>query len=299
MKEKTETIKKAEKALSRIPLAEISEYGIHGTAWRKSVKFCIVNNTIYLQSSSLAWNMKANFWKNKIKRGEVEPTEAILLRGYDNWSVRWMVSAETVERYEDEFDLGNFFSIFRSDGTLKGLKKLIKENPSDYKNHTFSDEQIMKSHADYQEYLDLVAQDKKERKDKVVSIVPPQIDQMPFFAPNPALDNLTLNELVARIEAMGWEVVLKRKGDAESIVVNEERRRLLMTELNSTKLERRTLLRLEDLGITTLGQLVQMNKEQLLSAPSVKILDACLAERLLESYGLHFELDVNAFFTQQ
>lgn len=299
MKEKTETIKKAEEALSRIPLAVISEYGIRGARRRNSVKFCLVNNTIYLQSSSLVWNMKTYFWKNKIKKGEVKPTEAFLLRGYDNYSARWMVAAETVERYEDEFDLGNFFSMFSSDGTLKWLKKLIKENPSDYENHILSDEQIMKIHADYQEYLDLVAQDKKERKDKVVNIVPPKIDQMPFFAPNPALDNLTLNELVARIEAMGWEVVLKRKGDAESIVVNEERRLLLMTDLNRTQLERRTLLRLEELGITTLGQLAQMNEEQLLSAPSVKIWDTAHIKRLLEHYGLHFNLDVKAYLTQQ
>jgi hypothetical protein len=305
MKIKTETLEKAEQALFQIPSVIISEYNLNRKKWPQVIKFCSINDTIYLQASSLSWSTKPSYWKNKVEKGEITPTSAFPVRNDETKYIRWIVAAEVVELYELDFSLGDFFSKFSSDGTLKGLKKLIKENPSDYDNFKFSDEQIMKAHADYKKYLDLVAQDKQERKNKVVSVVPPRIDQVPFFGKssssgvNPTFDDLTLNELVARIEAMGWEVMLKRKGDTAPVVVNEDRRRLLMIELKFTSLERQTCLRLEDLGITTLGQIAQMNKEQLLSAPRIQSWDTAKIEKVLEHYGLHFNLDVKAYLTQQ
>ena len=285
-KEKSEKRIQAEALILELPSVTFTEMENPSIPYFHKMNFCFVNNSIYLQASSVTNLSGGSYFRYKSDSGEIEHNGAIPVLMNGAKRVIWIVAMEVVKQFSKEIGSSYNYNRYPLLDCLADIESYAKEHKEDIAHYSFDDGAIDRMHSIYRQYLELIAQDKRELTDLMAQQVINNESEMKHSQNNNY--NLTLNELVARIEAMGWEVTLKRKDNSPEWH-DEETDKLLMTCLDNTCLSNGIVKKLAEVGVKTIGSLAQMSKMQLLEIPMFGRKKLSEVEDFLESMGLRFQ----------
>lgn len=305
----------AAELLAKLPAVSLTKIKVPQEPRSNSLSVCIVNNILYIQVGQLLVSFGVPFFKTKSDSGEITHHEAMPVLVKEKGQLSWIVSVDTLRRYAEEIDDSRSFRTYKGHliDFLDSAAIVAKEKIDEIEHYYFNDGAIDQMHSIYRQRNELLAQIKQEETERLAQQFGPMETEDTTeteSAQNSAkYDDLTLNELVERIEAMGWIVTLRRKGSEADEVTSaspvpstsvpkwydENKYKLLKRSLENTDLSVGTLKRLADVGIKTIGHLAKMSKSQLLEIPSFGGKKLTEVDDFLDALGLTFQMDLSAW----
>lgn len=198
----TEKQKKAKELLDNIVTIQASKMQVYHDFYKKDngARVCWINDVRYIIKSDLNFDLTA-FLNNMMRKGKL--TDDDFLHGIHNSHVTVFVKAESLLKHKDEMMtfLGSRFDVKRSIADGRWLCKIL-ESKEGHQNY-YPEDMLKFSEDSFKERLRLIAEAKKERLDTACA----EVKKAEEVKEN------TLEELVRKIEAMGWDVTLKLKKD--------------------------------------------------------------------------------------
>ena len=305
----------AAELLAKLPAVSLTKIKVPQEPRSNSLSVCIVNNILYIQVGQLLVSFGVPFFKTKSESGEITHHEAMPVLVKEKGQLSWIVSVDTLRRYAEEIDDSRSFRTYKGHiiDFLDSAAIIAKEKNGEIEHYYFNDGAIDQMHSIYRQRNELLAQIKQEETERLAQQFGPKetenTTETESAQDSAKTDDMTLNELVERIEAMGWIVTLRRKGSetdettsispAQSTSVpkwyDEDTYNLLKRSLENTDLSGGTLKRLADVGIKTIGHLAKMSKLQLLEIPSFGRKKLTEVDDFLEALGLTFQMDLSAW----
>ena len=204
MKEKSEKKRMAQELLMKVPPVRLTRIGLPSGSFRDNICVCVLNGHFYIKATSVVIWQGGAFFRTKKAAGEIDACEAIPVRVEKRNVLSWIVSENTVRRLADTIDALNGQYMGPVNDFLDRLLECARQRTEEIGHYTFSKEEMESFHSLYNQRLRLLAEDKKEKKNRPTPDLPVCED-----------DTQTLHELVGRIESMGWEVTLRRKNSGD------------------------------------------------------------------------------------
>lgn len=313
MKVRNEKQQQAYDMLQKLPQVMLVAKDIPDNGWwYEKLAFCIINDYLFVRVSDIVFNATSVMRKH-LDAGEISKEEMIPVRSVGQrygGSAIWVVSVGVIIRYETELNKMSSYSRPK----INFARAYLDENNIDELNsYTLTEEQISDAHSYYQERVRLLNEVQNDAAEKMREsrkpFEPIESVSMPVAPTAPAADGLTLEQLVDRIESMGWTVTLHRKEGqpadatecqapvAAKITVpswyNDDIYQMFGKELKDFNLSYGTITVLENVGITTLGQIVSMTKTDLLRIKHFGKKKLTELDDMFEELGLEFDQDIN------
>ncbi len=318
MKQRTEKEQQAYDVLQKLPKVQLTAFE-NKDNWgpHEKIHLCIINGSVYILLSGFGDYKSITAMRKHLDEGELTKNDIIPVRtnGKTGGPV-WMISAKVLQRYEAE------------------MKKLLRYGSEDiyqdqlafatswlehYKDggslnaYTMTQEEIDNAHFNYTERFRLLNEAHDEINKKIAESQ--KRNNMNIVVGDSSLEQvisneeLTLKELVDRIEAMGWTVTLHRKDEtvgnnpsssplyrpATQVPAwyDEETYQMFLKDLSCFKISGTIIKILNSVNIKTLGQLVTMNRLDLLLIKNFGRRKLTDLDDFLESIGLEFGCDLN------
>ena len=312
MKARNEKQQQAYDLLQKIPQVVLENINVPNARWYEKLGLCIINNQLFLRVKDIDMYAVATMRKH-LDAGEINKKDMIPVRNrgqrYGGAAI-WVASVATIKSYESEL-----IRLGRNCGTMIDFAYtwIARDDATKLNNYTLTDEQINEAHHYYQERVRLLNKNQDDVAAKMRAVNKPfepiESTYIPAIPATPAADDLTLEQLVDRIEAMGWTVTLHRKDgtaaettdshlqDTAKIVVpswyNNELYQMFGKQLTEFNVSVSTINALEHVGIVSLGQVAGMSKVDLLRIKHFGKKKLTELDDLLESLGLDFGQDIN------
>lgn len=198
----TEKQKKAKELLDNIVTIQASKMQVYHDFYKGNcgARVCWINDVRYIIKSDLSFDLTA-LLNNMVRKGKL--TDDDFLHGIHNSHVTVFVKAESLLKHKDEMMtfLGSRFDVKHSIADGQWLCKILegKEGLPNY----YPEDVLKLSEDSFKERIRLIAEAKNERLDAARDYVMKAEDKKED----------TLEDLVRKIEAMGWDVTLKLKKD--------------------------------------------------------------------------------------
>lgn len=313
MKARNEKQQQAYDMLQKIPQVALVGKEVQTGRWYDKLWLCIINGDLFIRVSDIGMYAVASLRKH-LDAGEIDKCEMIPVRNrgqrYGGATI-WVASVRVVKNYETELIRMDTYCGMKIDFAFTYLDNNVI---NDLNSYMLNEQQISDAHFYYKERVRLLNENQEDAAKKI------RESRQPFepiesvgttnVAPTlPAADDLTLEQLVDRIEAMGWTVTLHRKDGvsadntgnqvptaANNVVpswYNDDLYQMFGKELRSLNLSFGTASTLEHVGITTLGQVIGMTKLDLLRIKHFGKKKLTELDDLLDSLGLEFGQDIN------
>lgn len=318
MKQRSEKEQQAYDILQKMPYIQLTEIE-KKEEWRyRSLTFlCIINGKVFGLVSSLVVYSTSAILRKHLDAGDITPNDMIPVRAKGkNGGPSWLASVNVLLRYEEELLAQVDFGKEAIKAKLQYASSLLDNNKEgvDINSYTMTQDEIANAHFCYKEYYRLLNEahleaNKKiaERQEQSLNNALNSYDSTTHHPINN--EELTLKELVDRIEAMGWTVTLHRKDGATDnndlsantynppIHVpswyNDKTYQLFSKDLSCFDISEPTIKLLESVNIKTLGQVAAMNKYDFLLIKRFGRKKLTELDDLLESLGLEFGCDLN------
>lgn len=314
MKVRNEKQQQAYDMLQKLPQVMLVAKDIPDNGWRyEKLAFCIINDHLFVRVSDLVFNatsvMRKHFDAGEISKEEMIPVRNVGQR-YGGSAI-WVVSVGVIIRYETELNKMSSYSRAK----INFARTYLDENNIvELNSYTLTEEQIRDAHFYYQERVRLLNEVQNDAAEKMREsrkpFEPIESVSIPVAPTASDADGLTLEQLVDRIESMGWTVTLHRKegqpadaagGQIPSSTTtpavpswyNDDVYQIFGKELRSLNLSFGTVSTLEHVGITTLGQIVSMTKTDLLRIKHFGKKKLTELDDMFEELGLEFGQDIN------
>lgn len=312
MKARNEKQQQAYDLLQKIPQVVLVDIKVQNARWYDELGLCIINNQLFLRVSDIDMYAVATMRKH-LDAGEINKKDMIPVRNrgqrYGSAAI-WVASVGTIKSYESELiRLGRNCGI-KIDFAYTWI---ARDDATKLNSYTLTDEQINEAHHYYQERVRLLNENQDDVAAKMRAANKPfepiESTYIPAVPATPAADDLTLEQLVDRIEAMGWTVTLHRKDGtaaettdshlqdtAKTIVpswYNNDLYQMFGKQLTEFNVSVSTINALEHVGIVSLGQVASMSKVDLLRIKHFGKKKLTELDDLLESLGLEFGQDID------
>lgn len=197
----TEKQKKAKELLNNIVTIQASKMQVYHDYYKRDLgaRVCWINDKRYIIKSDLDFDLTA-FLNNMVRKGKL--TDDDFLHGIHNSHVTVFIKAESLLKLKDEMMTFLGSRIMKS--SIADGQWLCKILESKEGLPNYIPEDVLKFSEDsFKERIRLIAEAKKERWDTAWA----EVKNAEEVKAN------SLEELVRKIEAMGWEVTLKLKKD--------------------------------------------------------------------------------------
>ena len=213
-KEKSEKQIEAEGLVSKIIRLKPTEVTVH---WQRMIsngtmkdeeevyELCIVNGEKYIRRNSFGWRAD-NFISMMENHGTISDSDILHFynmgktRRYSGGKINVLIKTEIMLKLKDEmmeYIKNENYSVI--DAACRAYEAINTSAPiSEY---TFDEERLMESEAAFNRRKELIRENKEERNKA--------LQEEEVIQPEE-----TLKDLVAKIEAMGWEVTLKMKANS-------------------------------------------------------------------------------------
>ena len=319
MKQRNEKEQQAYDMLQKLPRVQLTavenneRWGSH-----RQIDLCIINGNVFILLSGFVDYKTPNVMRKHLDEGEITAKDMFPVVGIGKRSGPvWIASAKVVLHYEKEIialvRYGNA-NVYQDQIAFAASWLERNADGGGLNAYTMSDEEIDNAHFNYRERFRLL----NEAHDEVnKSIADSQNKDNDIYINETgsnaqqvvANEELTLQELVSRIEAMGWTVTLHRKDGATdndmpsapiykpTIQVptwyNDKTYQLFSKDISNFHISYSTIKVLYSVNIKTLGQLVAMNRLNLLRINNFGRKKLAELDDVLESLGLEFGCDID------
>lgn len=318
MKQRSEKEQKAYDILQKMPVIELTAVK-KKEEWRYGGQtlLCNINGEVFGLVSSLIHYSSSAIMRKHLDAGEITSNDMIPVRAKGkNGGPSWLVSVNVILRFEEELLAPVGWGKDDIKAKLQYASTLLENNKDgvEINAYTMTQEEIDNAHFCYKEYYRLLKESHEEANNKIAERQKDILCNTENVIDRPihqSINNeeLTLKELVDRIEAMGWTVTLHRKDGATDnndlsantynppIHVpswyNDKTYQLFSKDLSCFDISEPTIKLLESVNIKTLGQVAAMNKYDFLLIKRFGRKKLTELDDLLESLGLEFGCDLN------
>ena len=313
MKVRNEKQQQAYDMLQKIPQVVLVEKEVPETGrWYDKLALCIINGDLFVRISDFdlyaVGVMRKHLDADEIYMGEMIPVRNTGQR-YGGAAI-WVATAGMIKHYEKELAKLDSKCQKKIDFAFTYFDNF---DVSDLNRYTLDEKQLSDAHYYYRERIRLLNENQEDTAKKIREsrkpFEPIQSTDAPAIPTATAADGLTLEQLVDRIEAMGWTVTLHRKegqpADAEGQTpadiqppaeayikvptwYNDDLYQMFGRPLLSFNLSFGTVSALEHVGITTLGQVVGMTRLDLLGIKHFGKKKLTEMDDMFEELGLEF-----------
>ena len=312
MKVRNEKQQQAYDVLQKLPQLVLMEKEVPTGRWYDKMGLCIINGNLFVRVSDFDVYAVAPMRKH-LDAGEIDKGEMLPVINHGKrygGCVIWVASIGVIKRFEVELVRMNDYCQKKIDFAFTYLDNNVI---NDLNSYTLTNEQIRDAHFYYGERIRLLNENQEDTAKKIREsrkpFEPIQSTDAPAAPTASAADGLTLEQLVDRIEAMGWTVTLHRKegqlADAEGQTpadiqppaeayikvptwYNDDLYQMFGRPLLSFNLSFGTVSALEHVGITTLGQVVGMTRLDLLGIKHFGKKKLTEMDDMFEELGLEF-----------
>ena len=319
MKQRNEKEQQAYDMLQKLPKVQLTAVE-NKERWRcyDKIHLCCINGSVFVLLSGFGDYRTVTVMRKHLNEGDITTNDMIPVRkiGSSGGPV-WIASTKVVQRYEKELiPLIKYGKEKVFQDQLAFTSSWLERNMDGggLNAYTMSQEEIDNAHFNYKERYRLLS----EVHDEVNKRIAESQNTDNGIYMNETSTNtqqaisheeLTLQELVDRIEAMGWTVTLRRKDGATDNDVfsasiykptikvpewyNDKIYHLLSEDIGLFNISNSTVKVLYSVNIKTLGQLVAMNRLDLLRINRFGRKKLAELDDVLESLGLEFGCDID------
>ena len=314
MKQRNEKEQQAYDMLQKLPRVQLTavenneRWGSH-----RQIDLCIINGNVFILLSGFVDYKTPNVMRKHLDEGEITAKDMFPVVGIGKRSGPvWIASAKVVLHYEKEIialvRYGNA-NVYQDQIAFAASWLERNADGGGLNAYTMSDEEIDNAHFNYRERYRLLSEVHDEVNNSIAESL--NIDKginMNETSTNTqqtiSHEELTLQELVDRIEAMGWTVTLRRKdgatdNDVSSASIykptikvpewyNDKIYHLLSEDIGLFNISNSTVKVLYSVNIKTLGQLVAMNRLDLLRINRFGRKKLTELDDVLEGLGLEY-----------
>lgn len=320
MKQRSDKEQQAYDILQKMPYIQLFEVEKKEEWKYSSLTFlCIINGRVFGLVSSLVVYSTSAILRKHLDAGEITPNEMIPVRAKGkNGGPSWLASIDVIMRFEEELLAQIGFGKESIKAKLQYVSTLLdnKKDVVEINSYTMTQEEINNAHFCYKEYYRLLKEAHEEANKKIAERQKESlfnVGNSTECATYQSINNeeLTLKDLVARIEAMGWTVTLQRKDGASdnneasnpayitAPVVkvpswyDDKTYQMLFKDLSCFHISEPTIRLLGTVNIKTLGQLVAMTRLDLLKIKQFGRKKLTELDDFLEELGLEFGCDLD------
>lgn len=321
MKQRNEKEQQAYDMLQKLPKVQLTAVE-NKERWRcyDKIHLCCINGSVFVLLSGFGDYRTVTVMRKHLNEGDITTNDMIPVRkiGSSGGPV-WIASTKVVQRFEKELIA---LIRYRDDNVFQDqlayAASWLERNADGggLNAYTMSDEEIDNAHFNYRERFRLL----NEAHDEVnKSIADSQNKDNDIYINETgsnaqqvvANEELTLQELVDRIEAMGWTVTLRRKegatdNDVSSASIfkptikvpewyNDKIYHLLSEDIGLFNISNSTVKVLYSVNIKTLGQLVAMNRLDLLRINRFGRKKLTELDDVLEGLGLEYGCNLDSW----
>ena len=318
MKQRTEKEQQAYDVLQKLPKVQLTAFE-NREKWgpHAQIDLCIINGSVYILLSGFGDYKSVTVMRKHLEEGELTINDLIPVRTFGKTGGPvWMVSAKVLQRYEEEMKALLRYGhqdVYQDQLAFASSWFERNKDGGELKAYTMTQEEINSAHFNYAERFRLLNEAHDEINKRIAENLKSNNMNIVVGDSNPeqviSNEELTLKELVDRIEAMGWTVTLHRKDETvdnkpssasicgSNIQVpswyDEKTYQMLSKELSCFNISGTIIKILNSVNIKTLGQLVAMNKLDLLQIKNFGWKKLTDLDDFLESIGLEFGCDLN------
>lgn len=319
MKQRSEKEQQAFDMLQKLPKVRLTavenkeRWGLY-----HKIYLCIINDSVYLLLSGFGDYRIVTVMRKHLDEGEKVAKDMFPVRNIGkNGGPVWIASTKVVQQFEKELT-----ALIRYSDKNVFLDQLAFASSWLERNmdgcglnaYSMSQEEIDNAHFNYRERFRLLSEAHDEDNKRIAeSLKTDNFLNMNETGGNAqhTVENeeLTLQELVDRIEAMGWTVTLHRKDGAtennkpsapiyrSSIQVptwyNDKTYQLFSKDISNIGISNSTVRLLYSVNIRTIGQLVAMNRLDLFHIRNFGGKKRREIDDVLESLGLEYDCNLD------
>lgn len=314
MKQRNEKEQQAYDMLQKLPKVQLTAVeNKERWRWYDKIHLCCINGSVFVLLSGFGDYRTVTVMRKHLNEGDITTNDMIPVRkiGSSGGPV-WIASTKVVQRFEKElialirYKDDNVFQ-----DQLAYAASWLEHNPDGggLNDYTMTQMEIDNAHFNYRERYRLLSEVHDEVNNSIAESL--NIDKginMNETSTNTqqtiSHEELTLQELVDRIEAMGWTVTLRRKdgatdNDVSSASIykptikvpewyNDKIYHLLSEDIGLFNISNSTVKVLYSVNIKTLGQLVTMNRSDLLRINRFGRKKLTELDDVLEGLGLEY-----------